>query len=122
MANSGYQTVYGRSSGGTNGYANLTCTVTTTNGFLLGKDSATSKTRSNVSTGLTGTLVVSVWNSSVDTYADASNKVYPISTIPSDGVTSTVKATSNGAFYALGGHSVSYNLYGEWVCGTKEYF
>lgn len=110
IANSGYQTVYGRSSGGSNGYANLTCTVTTTQGVPWGKDSATAKTRSNVSTGLSASLSVSVWlTDSTSGYADASaNDTF--TSIPVDGITVTVKSTSSNALKALGGHGVVYDL------------
>lgn len=119
--NCGYSRAEGRSSGGSDGYANLICTITGENNILT-KDTFTITTKSDVSSGLKAQNMVLAWYS---TLADGGQQLETYETatsIPTSGFKTTGKAGNASAYKGTGGHQVTYNTRGSWICGTTYTF
>lgn len=113
--NSGVPLVEGRSSGGVDGYANLVCTITKSNGLF--QDTITATTKSDVSTGLTAFIRTYAWY----TTSDGSEILTNENTANSIGPTGFVVSAKSGNAYGYKGtaaHKVDYTTRGSWVCGT----
>lgn len=119
--NSGYSVVEGRSSGGTDGRAYLTCTVKATDAPILSKDSVTATIKSDVRSGLNATEVAMVWYSTTSG-GETAKETKTSTTISDSGFSVTVKAGNRNAYQGTGGHTVRFNTRGNWVCGTKVMF
>lgn len=115
IANTGATRAEGRSSGGSDGYANLICTITYSNGIL--KDSITATTKSDVSKNLTVTNNVLAWytTSSGGTY---NKKQESATSIPTSGYSVTAQAGNSNGYKGTAAHSVEYTTRGSWICGT----
>lgn len=119
--NCGYSTAEGRSSGGSDGYAYLTCTISGENAGWLGKDTVTAVTKSDVRSGLSAYLYVVAWYSDSDGGQTADNEGTS-NTISDSGFKVTATAGNRNAYKGTAGHIVQFNTRGSWVCGTTYEF
>lgn len=117
--NTGYSTVKGRSSGGVDGYINVTCSITGEDGLF--KDSVTATTEADVRTGFYAYTTVVIWYSTVFSGLQSNS-----ATEETNGIASTfsVSVDSDTAYATEGtaGHGISSTNRGNWVCGTTYTF
>ena len=111
----------GRSSGGSYGYAYLTCTISGTNGGLFDKDTVTAVTKSDVRSGLTAYTYVVAWYSNTSGGQTSSNEGTTTS-ISDSGFKVTATAGNRNAYKGTAGHSVEFTTRGSWICGTTYNF
>ena len=119
--NTGCDTVYGRSSGGSYGYATLTCTVTVINSTQMGStsDYVRATTKSNVSTGLTAYIhATGYYAATTGGEQSTTQRLNGATSIPTYGLTLQFGIGSDYSTRASAGHSVKYTNYGSWICGT----
>lgn len=115
IGNTGVARAEGRSSGGADGYANLICTITYSNGLF--KDTITATTKSDVSSNLTVTNNVLAW------YSTSSGGTYnknqqSASTIPPEGYSVSAQSGNANGYKGTAAHYVEYTRRGTWQCGT----
>lgn len=115
--NTGYSTVKGRSSGGVDGYANITCSITVSHGGLFSNDKAIGKTESDVRSGLVASITVIATYSTLSGTNEASN-FGQTTTLSDAGFTVTATAANDYLYLGTAGHEVDTETRGYWLCGT----
>lgn len=119
--NTGSSVAEGRSSGGDDGYAYLTCTISGKNGGLFAKDTVTAVINSDVRSGLYAYTYVVAWYSDSSGGQTASNEGSS-NTIPDAGFEVTATAGNRNAYKGTAGHIVRFDTRGDWNCGTTYNF
>lgn len=119
--NTGVDKVLGRTSGGRDGYANMTCTIVAHQGVgAYMYDYAVSTVESDVPGIKSGYTEMIIYYASTSGEEKRTNGAKPTNnTLP---FSLSVNSISRYATKAVAGHSITYETRGTWACGTAIEF
>lgn len=117
FSNSGCEFVYGRTSGGVDGYMNIQCEIKIDHGGLFSNDSVIAKIESDVRSGLSVTINTVAWYTTADTSDTVSNN-QTSTTIPDTGFSVTATAPNDYVYKGTAGYVLSSTTRGDWMAGT----
>jgi len=118
--NCGTTIARGRTSGGSDGYANMECSITGSNTIVM--DAVSAKMKSDVRTASSAYIYVQVYyvDSSAGTMTHSNNDSTTL--IPDDGFTCMVVSPNLYAYKGTAGYGANFATRGSWVCGTTYTF
>jgi len=117
VVNTGCDTVYGRSSGGVDGYANFTCTISITQGGWFSNDKAEATITSDVHSGLTATVWSRIYYATTEGVASIKEEGESDG-IPEAGFSVTATAPNDYGTRGVGCYGAYSDNRGDWICGT----
>jgi hypothetical protein len=118
LRNTGCQEARGKTSGGVDGYANMTCRVDFEHGANQDEgDRVIALTESDVHGGLSAYTTVVVWY----VVSEGSTSAYSqggCDEIPAEGFSLSVMAPNEYSYKGTAGHNAESENRGDWICGT----